>query len=85
MASCKYCGRDMLDSDSCTLLHEEINGKTYRRLSGYMNDAPDGERCRDCGILRVEGNAHHPVCDSEGCPACGGQAFCCDCSHGNMS
>ena len=75
----------MLEVDSCAFLYEVKNGTKYRRLSGYMNDAPDGTRCRDCGMLRKEGNAHHPDCDAEACPACHMQALGCDCEPGPLS
>jgi len=79
MVTCEYCELEMLECDSCTFKFETLNGRIYRRTCGY-----DGSRCRDCGIIRKEGNAHHPMCDSEYCPVCGGQAFACDCKHGPM-
>ena len=80
MAKCELCSMPM-SVLSCKYTHEKINGKWYQRITGYRNAAPSGERCRDCGILCVEGNAHHLNCDDEYCPVCGDQAFGCDCSH----
>lgn len=33
--------------------------------------------CGDCGVSR--GGWHHPGCDKQQCPACGGQMLSCDC------
>lgn len=33
--------------------------------------------CHDCGA--EQGEYHHPGCDMEECPKCGGQYFICDC------
>lgn len=35
--------------------------------------------CRDCGCS--EGELHHPGCDMERCPFCGGQLISCDCAY----
>jgi len=35
--------------------------------------------CHDCGI--EEGKFHHPGCDMERCPFCGGQLISCDCCY----
>lgn len=36
------------------------------------------EFCHDCAVPL--GAFHHPGCDSEACPGCGGQAIACDCT-----
>lgn len=40
-------------------------------------EIPEGHRCHDCGIER--GGVHHPGCDMERCPRCGGQLIGCGC------
>lgn len=38
---------------------------------------PPGFRCHDCEI--EHGGFHHPGCDVERCPRCGGQLISCGC------
>jgi hypothetical protein len=38
---------------------------------------PVWHRCPDCNI--APGGKHHPNCDYEKCPKCGGQLISCDC------
>ena len=39
--------------------------------------------CRDCAAL--PGQYHFPVCDTEQCPACGGQKISCDCQTRSLT
>ena len=80
MAQCKYCGRDMAASNvkSC------LGNKNVRFPDGpEMPAVPCSEdecrrgRCVDCNVA-VGGN-HHPGCDQEKCPKCGGQLISCGC------
>ena len=56
-------------------------GCTQRRyeIAGRMLDRrPNGlTTCHDCGVLPL--GLHHPGCDMEPCPNCGGQAISCGC------
>lgn len=75
MAICQYCNQEMNKAKSCTLT----------RFTDYADGIPterlryeDGGRCHDCGVKT--GGYHHPGCDWERCPRCGGQVIGnCDC------
>lgn len=75
MVMCADCGKEMIGSDTCTVKEITIGGVVYQR-STYHFPEPTG-RCHDCGIKH--GGYHHPGCDVERCPRCGGQLITCGC------
>ncbi len=77
MAMCEYCKQEMVDPNvmTCRFPAIYINGKSYNR-SVYHFEEKSGH-CHDCGIKH--GGLHHPGCDVERCPRCGGQLIFCDC------
>jgi hypothetical protein len=57
-----------------------INSKEYGRVrygeeEGYKS--ADVRPCKDCAVIK--GQFHVRGCDTERCPACGGQAMGCEC------
>jgi len=79
MATCGWCKKDMSDNhvNSCegNMVVEFPDG-TKLPASTYHFDESDG-RCHDCNIKH--GGFHHPGCDVERCPRCGGQLITCGC------
>ena len=59
---------------SCSL--SRYDGEKEDRIP-YSGDG----NCHDCNVRN--GAYHHPGCDMERCPVCGGQAIICDCNYGD--
>lgn len=77
MGVCGLCNREMMDVESC------VENKKIEYEDGELLDAlPVGTRwtdgkCADCWAPPE--SMHHPRCDWEECPRCGGQLLSCTC------
>lgn len=78
-AICRYCHQRMDKGKGCKRrTYDDMgDGKKYKRLP-YDGD---GDHCHDCNVR--PGQLHHPGCDMERCPKCGGQAIGCGCADGD--
>ena len=81
-ALCKDCKRGMKESDGCRLfgipMKDGTTGDPIKHGEEKRADwGRDGHRCHDCGAK--VGHYHHPGCDVEECPGCGGQLIGCEC------
>jgi hypothetical protein len=53
-----------------------IGGRKLRREPYTLAYEGMSHRCHDCNT--PAGELHHPGCDMDRCPTCGGQAICCE-------
>jgi hypothetical protein len=81
-AKCDACGKTMTSGAGCTYKTE---GRLPYGKEQWPEDLPAEEKepyCGDCGVAL--GQYHHPGCDAEECPICGGQRLgmeCCSCGE----
>lgn len=77
MAVCHCCKQEMLNHVACTAATVEYpDGQTLPSMP-HANTDGSADRCHDCGT--PAGGFHHPGCDDERCPRCGGQLIGCGC------
>lgn len=91
MAGCKFCGKDMIGSTTCVEVKIKNKGKEYSpvKFGDEVHKYLDAETlkmvknyegpCGDCAVAK--GGYHHPGCDMEECPVCGGQLISCSCDE----
>ncbi len=85
MAICKACGNEMRQPSGCVQSDFRFKNESKAYLPiAYGAEEDDwggrsGKTCHDCNC--PPGAFHHPGCDVERCPRCGGQAIGCDCEH----
>ncbi|MDR0311039.1 MAG: hypothetical protein LBJ21_05590 [Acidobacteriota bacterium] len=83
MSVCDACKKEMSCADvtACGARgHIEYPDGTVLQAVPYdpgRLSFPKWFRCPDCNV--APGGAHHPYCDQEICPRCGGQFVACDC------
>lgn len=75
-APCDWCGQNMVTVDGCTG-NKKIEFSDGSQLDSSPYDGSGGLRCPDCNVFT--GHRHHPGCDMEKCPKCGGQLVSCRC------
>lgn len=83
MSKCHWCNQEMTSKESTTCTFPRATNVITMEVRDRLPYLPEGwteeldQRCHDCGV-RV-GGYHHPGCDMEICPFCGGQLLACPC------
>jgi hypothetical protein len=85
VAKCDWCEKEMTDKTVRTCEANSIvgfpDGKSLPAIPYNPDYGGADQRCHDCNIAR--GGCHHPGCDMERCPKCGGQLISCGCLDGD--
>ena len=78
---CEYCDQVKNEGkrdNGCIVKVLTVDGEIRPRIpyvKPYIDD--DYRFCHDCGVTELR--YHHPGCDMETCPECGGQLISCNC------
>lgn len=73
---CDWCGQNILEVSDCSA-NREVEYPDGNKLPSIPFEDHYGLRCHHCNI--EPGNYHHPGCDMERCPQCGGRLMSCSC------
>jgi hypothetical protein len=73
MTDCPACHRPMREADTCAVSHVIFADAARAERRHYAGET----RCHDCGVS--SGGFHHPFCEVEECPRCGGPLVSCPC------
>jgi len=82
-ALCNDCKQGMYESNGCRKFAIPMKDGSLADPIPYGEEqeraafAEGNPRCHDCGAKK--GHYHHPGCDVEECPECGGQLIGCEC------
>ena len=78
MAKCNWCHQEMTDRNTVDCIANlTVEFPDGTNMPSVLYTAAHPGRCHDCNI--ITGNHHHPGCDMEVCPRCGGQLISCGC------
>lgn len=82
MTVCQWCQQDMTaeSAATCSQTVQYPDGETLAPIPYAAYEDMPTMRCHDCNV--APGGLHHPGCDDERCPRCGGQLIGCDCLSG---